>query len=846
MLRDNPNFAETQTWLDGGAVQERRHEAEQERAMLLEHFPRESWESMTLEQYARGHEGYEDSLCYLLERKSPMMGSIRGGSSRKFLIYWSSKLDGWWWEKNKYASAEEAWSKIRAGYRKALELAESDQWSQMDDVEATRGAPATRMKVAYLYFPDKLLPVFSTDHLRHFLRTAGREDVIESGSGPAVLNRTLLAELRSVTELATRPTHDLMVFLYRLADPREGRQQLLRVMPGRELKWWDDCRKGSFICIGWPAVGNLDELPELSAVKDAVREAHPEYAATRVGRVANVLQEFRSLVPGDRVIANDGGSRILAVGTVVEPGYRYIAERADSPHTVAVDWDLARARVLDPPQAWRQTTGHVSASFLAGLDVVTPGQISPLFDELAAALERKGQLILFGPPGTGKTFMARRFSVHHLERQNKLPVTNLDDPEAFAKAEERLTRRRTSRSMWWVVASPREWSWAQLATDGHVDYRVGRLRRNYFDLGVGDLVLGYESTPTKRIVALARISGVADDFTGETGFSLEYVATVNDGPSYEELQAMPDLATSEPMRHRSQGTLFALTDLEADALAARLIDGDPTLRQHFEEVTEEGGVGYLTRTTFHPTYGYEDFVEGYRPVQTGAASGLVVELRDGVFSRVCQAALDDREHTYLLLIDEINRANIPRVFGELITLLEADKRGLTLTLPSGRAFQVPPNVQVIGTMNTADRSIRLLDVALRRRFAFVELLPDSGVLADAQVEGVLLSELLDGLNMRLVREVDREHQIGHALFMSSEKPITDPDRFAEAFRHDVLPTLQEYCYADYRQLAQLVGDGLVDLEHQRLKEDVLTDPARLLEHLSTLTDTETNSTDEGQ
>lgn len=587
MFAELPKFAASLAWLDTAEARQDLEKGEDERAMLLARFPLDGWDSMTLEQYALGHPGYENSLCYLLERKTPEMGSIRGGSSRKFLIFWSSKLDDWWWDKNKYGSADEAWNAIRAGYVTLLELASDEQWSQIDDIEATRGAPMMRLKIAYLYFPANVLPVYSADHLRHFLRLAGREDAIEVGGGPALLNQALLAELRGIPELAARPTSDLMAFLYRMASPKEGQQQILRVMPGRDLKWWEDCREHGFICIGWPDVGNLDELTDREAVKEAVQEAYPASKPMRVGRIANVLQEFRSLAPGDRVIANDGGSRILAVGTVLEPAYQYLAERADSPHTVAVDWDLNQARTLDPPQPWRQTTGHVPSSLLTQTAGLAPPPA--LFDELSAALARKGQLILFGPPGTGKTFMARRFAVWHLERSNGVPVTNLDDRDQLEQAEERLTRPRSSRRVWWVVASPREWSWGQLAADGHVDYRVGRLRRNYFEMSVGDLVVGYESTPTKRVVALARISSLPDEPSGEVGFSLEHVAAVSDGPTYEELQGMPELAASEPMRFRSQGTLFALTDGEADALAARLIDGDPALRVHLDATIGEGG-----------------------------------------------------------------------------------------------------------------------------------------------------------------------------------------------------------------------------------------------------------------
>ncbi|MGH2657966.1 MAG: AAA family ATPase [Actinomycetota bacterium] len=236
----------------------------------------------------------------------------------------------------------------------------------------------------------------------------------------------------------------------------------------------------------------------------------------------------------------------------------------------------------------------------------------------------------------------------------------------------------------------------------------------------------------------------------------------------------------------------------------------------------------LNILTFHPSYSYEDFIEGFRPVPT-PDNTLSLTLQDGVFKRICLTAAADPDSKYLFLIDEINRANIAKVFGELLTLLEMDKRGVPVTLPqSKQAFRIPANVYIVGTMNTADRSIKLLDTALRRRFAFVEFMPDPELLAGAKVGNLALDEFLEELNRRIVKTQGREKQVGHSFLLEGNQPITDPDDFAGRFRQEILPLLQEYCYDDYATLASYLGDGLIDKEAQSLNEDVLGDPARLL------------------
>lgn len=251
-------------------------------------------------------------------------------------------------------------------------------------------------------------------------------------------------------------------------------------------------------------------------------------------------------------------------------------------------------------------------------------------------------------------------------------------------------------------------------------------------------------------------------------------------------------------------------------------------RRYAEWATSHAPTVVVEWVTFHPSYSYEDFVEGFRPESRDGRVEL--RLRDGIFKQVCTRAAAKPDNPHLLIIDEINRANVAKVFGELITLIEQDKRGtLAVRLPySGETFTVPPNVRIIGTMNTADRSIRLLDAALRRRFGFVELMPDAAVLASAEVEGLALDLLLVNLNRRITAVVGRERQVGHSFFLAGEQPVSDPSAFARIFAEEVVPLLLEYALDDYETLAELLGSGLVDAERRELRTDVLDGPGPLV------------------
>jgi hypothetical protein len=253
---------------------------------------------------------------------------------------------------------------------------------------------------------------------------------------------------------------------------------------------------------------------------------------------------------------------------------------------------------------------------------------------------------------------------------------------------------------------------------------------------------------------------------------------------------------------------------EAVRLAIGLDPKDPllkpdsriALKKRYDELIVEDRIRFVT---FHQSYAYEDFVEGLRPPTQGEGA-FKLDVHPGVFRRIAEDALASQDQ-YVLVIDEINRANISKVFGELITLLEGDKRlgganEVQLVLPySGKPFRVPSNLHVVGTMNTADRSIALLDTALRRRFEFREMAPNARLLP-VMVGEVPLRRVFEAINQRIEYLVGREHRIGHAFFLNGCAETRAAIDLT--MRDKVIPLLQEYFFEDWGRVAAVLGENI--------------------------------------
>ncbi|MCJ7834971.1 EVE domain-containing protein [Cuneatibacter sp. NSJ-177] len=414
------------------------------------------------------------------------------------------------------------------------------------------------------------------------------------------------------------------------------------------------------------------------------------------------------------------------------------------------------------------------------------------------------------------------------------------------------------RGYWWLNANPKIWSFAGLAVGDVQSYTLyndnGNKRRifqNFLNAKAGDLVIGYESYPVKQVVALAVI---AQENDGKNLY-FKKVESLTSPVDYQVLKSCPELERMEYFTN-SQGSLFRITKGEYDFILDLIRESNPvssaakekelydrsaflsevylppdsfntlvSLLRHKKNLILQGapGVGKtfaakrlayammgekddsrIEFIQFHQNYSYEDFVMGYRPQADG------FQLTNGIFYRFCVQAANHPEKDYFFIIDEINRGNLSKIFGELLMLIEKDYRGTKATLAySGTPFSVPENLYLIGMMNTADRSLAMIDYALRRRFGFFELEPgfhSEGFQTyreklDSEMFDVLIQRI-DALNREITadRSLGKGFCIGHSYFCGQSECTEEWMR--EVVFYDIFPMLEEYWFDEPEKLQQ--------------------------------------------
>lgn len=410
----------------------------------------------------------------------------------------------------------------------------------------------------------------------------------------------------------------------------------------------------------------------------------------------------------------------------------------------------------------------------------------------------------------------------------------------------------TSRHYWWLTANPKIWSYSSLRVGEEQTYTLyndnGNKRRifqNFLDAKAGDLVIGYEANPVKRVVALAKIT---QESNGKEIY-FEKTESLTSPIEYAALKAAPELEKME-FFVQPNGSLFKLSEGEYNFILDLIRDENPvpvrqavsdsytkadflhdvflseprytmlvSLLRRKKNVILQGapGVGktYAAKrlaysmmgqadpsrvefVQFHQNYSYEDFMLGYRPDGSG------FKLTEGVFYRFCQKASNDPEREYFFLIDEINRGNLSKIFGELMMLIESDHRGEKITLAyNGMPFYVPENLYIIGMMNTADRSLALIDYALRRRFSFFEMEPAFTSDGFLHYQAALDNETFDAL-VEQIKKLNLEikndpvlgpgFRIGHSYFCLDAPAACTTDWMCSVVEFDILPTLAEYWF----------------------------------------------------
>jgi hypothetical protein len=537
--------------------------------------------------------------------------------------------------------------------------------------------------------------------------------------------------------------------------------------PGRNAVHWEVFYNEGIMGIGWDELGDLKQYKTKDDIVNALRTVYGGKGSKKNNATANF--EFANTMQiGDVVIVKEGRSHLLGYG-VITSDYFYDKKRDNYTSCRNVDWKAKGNWETDHNLVLKTLTNITNyKSELTTHDFYYQRLMSIMNSEKQNNMKSAVNQILYGPPGTGKTYSLKNnyFSKYTVSE------TSVSEEKYFEN----------------IVS---ECTWFQVIAMALIE--LGKSK-------VSDII---KNRWVVQKIEMSSSISPRQTIWGKLGYhSLESCEFVNNSGRSTITVFTKDI-----------DSYWEISENEAKEQIPEVYELIEKVNNFIPNPDEE--IKNYEFITFHQSYSYEDFIEGIKPVmsesETGEDSAIGYQIQDGVFKKLCLKAAKNPSERYAIFIDEINRGNVSAIFGELITLIEQDKRQgeaneISVQLPYSKAlFSVPANIDIYGTMNTADRSVEALDTALRRRFSFVEMMPDASLLENNDVEGINLEDVLNTINNRIEILIDRDHTIGHSYFMN----VNTKDDLTLAFKDKIVPLLQEYFYGDYGKIGLVLGEGFV-------------------------------------
>lgn len=565
---------------------------------------------------------------------------------------------------------------------------------------------------------------------------------------------------------ATKDEFDAMIKLIK----NQETVQYWIYAPGEKASKWNDFYNEKIMGLGWDEIGNLNKYNSRIEIRESLIK-HYGGDGSKKNDVSALDDFVKKMKIGDVIIAKKGTTTYLGYG-YVSSEYYYDENALDYKSRRKVNWIKKGEWIADHKIAIKTLTDiSTDSKYIENVSKLIGIEMEEHRPKILKQNEVFNQ-ILYGPPGTGKTYRLQK--------------------DYFDK----FTIKETALS-----------------------------RDQYLESLIGDL--SWWQTISIAVLDLGS-------------------AKVNEIHDHEFIRIKEKLSSSKTIRPTIWGQLQSHTVLDCPNVnvTARMeplffykstetkwtVDHE-LLEQYYPEAFEilEKSKNFVPDTnksiknyefiTFHQSFSYEDFIEGIKPKLDDNEKDVSFEIKDGVFKKLCLKAEADPSNDYAIFIDEINRGNVSAIFGELITLIEDDKRigsanEIKVRLPYSKSeFGVPSNLFIIGTMNTADRSVEALDTALRRRFSFMEIMPDPSLLTNIVFNEFNLAEVLEAINERIEVLLDRDHTIGHSYFLKLKSG--DINGLKSVFANNIIPLLQEYFYHDYEKIALILGEGFIKIKENK-------------------------------